>query len=47
MRRVYVEIDMGKKREAFAEGDQAGEEQESVPDLADATQCLMGNKELE
>jgi hypothetical protein len=46
MRRTYVETDM-EKREAFAEGDWAGEGQESVPDLTDATQCLKGKNGLE
>lgn len=36
-----------EKREAFAEGDLAGEGEEGVPHLADTTQCLTGNNLLE
>jgi len=46
MGRVYLTTDT-EKREAFAEGDWAGEGQESVPHLAVTTQCLTGKKVLE
>jgi hypothetical protein len=36
-----------EKKEAFVEGDWAGKGKESVPHLADATQCLRGNQILD
>jgi hypothetical protein len=43
MGRAYVTSDV-ERREAFAEGDLAGEGKESFLQLADTTQCLTSNK---